>query len=85
VILKRRNKTYQTNQSREALISQYESYDDYIAAFEIKIVIHEALPKFFFFGLGLFFVIILNRPILNRIKAFNVFRLNIKPPETFPF
>lgn len=40
----KRNETYRTNQSRETLKSQYESYGDYIDALEIRIDIHEALP-----------------------------------------
>lgn len=42
--IEKRNETYRTNQSREALKSQYDSYDDYINALEIKIDIHEAAP-----------------------------------------
>lgn len=42
--IKKRNETYRTNQSREILKSQYESYNEYIEALEIKINIHEALP-----------------------------------------
>ncbi|MDR0920442.1 MAG: HAD-IIIC family phosphatase [Oscillospiraceae bacterium] len=40
----KRNDTYRTNQSREALKSKYDNYDEYIAALDIKIDIHEALP-----------------------------------------
>lgn len=42
--IEKRNETYRTNQSREALKSQYQSYDEYITALEIKMDIHEALP-----------------------------------------
>lgn len=42
--IEKRNETYRTNQSREILKSQYESYSEYIEALEIKIDIHEALP-----------------------------------------
>lgn len=42
--IKKRNETYRTNQSREALKSQYHSYSDYINALEMKIDIHEATP-----------------------------------------
>ena len=42
--IEKRNETYRTNQSRETLKSQYESYSEYIEALEIKIDIHEALP-----------------------------------------
>ena len=42
--IEKRNETYRTNQSRETLKSQYESYNEYIEALEIKIDIHEALP-----------------------------------------
>lgn len=42
--IEKRNETYRTNQSREALKSQYNSYVEYIAALEIKTDIHEALP-----------------------------------------
>lgn len=42
--IEKRNETYRTNQSRETLKSQYQSYDEYIAALEIKIDIHGALP-----------------------------------------
>ena len=41
--IENRNETYRTNQSRENLKSQYESYSEYIEALEIKIDIHEAL------------------------------------------
>ena len=41
--IEKRNETYRTNQSRETLKSQYESYSKYIEALEIKIDIHEAL------------------------------------------
>ncbi len=44
VNIEKRNETYRTNQFREALKSQYESYDDYINALEINIDIHEAIP-----------------------------------------
>ena len=42
--IEKRNETYRTNQSREALKSKYQSYDEYINALEIKMDIHEALP-----------------------------------------
>lgn len=42
--IEKRNKTYRTNQSRETLKSQYKSYDEYIAALEMKTDIHEVLP-----------------------------------------
>ena len=42
--IEKRNETYRTNQSREVLKSQYNSYGEYIAALEIKTDIHEALP-----------------------------------------
>ena len=42
--IENRNGTYRTNQSRETLKSQYNSYDEYIVALEIKTDIHEALP-----------------------------------------
>lgn len=44
VDIEKRNETYRTNQSREALKSLHQNYDDYIAALEIMIDIHEALP-----------------------------------------
>lgn len=40
----KRNETYRTNQYRENLKAQYDSYGEYIAALEIKTDIHEALP-----------------------------------------
>jgi FkbH-like protein len=40
----KRNETYRTNQSRESMKSQYDSYADYITALEIKTDIHEATP-----------------------------------------
>lgn len=40
----KRNDTYRTNQSREALKDDYNNYDEYIAALDIKTDIHEALP-----------------------------------------
>lgn len=40
--IEKRNETYHTNQSREALKSKYKNYADYIYALEIKIDIHEA-------------------------------------------
>lgn len=43
-VIEKRNETYRTNQSREVLKSQYESYADYINALEIKMDIHPALP-----------------------------------------
>lgn len=42
--IERRNATYRTNLFREELKIQYKSYDDYIAALEIKLSIHEAVP-----------------------------------------
>jgi len=45
--IKKRNETYRTNQSREALKSKYQTYSEYISALEIKIDIHEALPMEF--------------------------------------
>ncbi|MDR3046758.1 MAG: HAD-IIIC family phosphatase [Bacteroidales bacterium] len=42
--IEKRNETYRTNQSREALKTQYDSYTDYINALEVKIDIHEAAP-----------------------------------------
>jgi len=42
--IKKRNETYHTNQTREALKSQYDSYADYINALDIKLYIHEAVP-----------------------------------------
>ena len=42
--IEKRNETYRTNQFREALKSQYDNYNEYITALEIKIDIHEALP-----------------------------------------
>ncbi len=42
--IEKRNETYRTNQSRETLKAQYDSYGEYIAALEIKTDIHEALP-----------------------------------------
>jgi FkbH-like protein len=42
--IEKRNETYRTNQSRETLISQCENYDEYIAALEVKIDIHQSLP-----------------------------------------
>lgn len=42
--IEKRAETYRTNQSRETLKSQYESYSEYIEALEIKMDIHEALP-----------------------------------------
>jgi len=42
--IEKRNKTYRTNQSRETLKLQYQSYDEYIVALKIKTDIHEALP-----------------------------------------
>jgi FkbH-like protein len=42
--IEKRNETYRTNQSREALKSQYNNYDEYITDLEITIDIHEALP-----------------------------------------
>ena len=44
VDIEKRNETYRTNKSRESLKSQYESYSEYVAALEIKMDIHEALP-----------------------------------------
>ena len=40
----KRNETYRTNEFREELRAKYIDYVDYIAALEIKIDIHEALP-----------------------------------------
>lgn len=34
--IEKRNETYRTNQSREALKTQYKSYDEYVAALKIK-------------------------------------------------
>ncbi len=42
--IEKRNETYRTNKFRESLKSQYKSYEEYIAALEIKTDIHEALP-----------------------------------------
>lgn len=42
--IEKRYETYQTNQSREILKSQYESYSEYIEALETMIDIHKALP-----------------------------------------
>ncbi len=42
--IEKRNETYRTNQSRETLKSQYQSYDEYIAALKMKMDIHVALP-----------------------------------------
>ena len=42
--IEKRNETYRTNQFRETLKAQYDSYSEYIAALEIKADIHEALP-----------------------------------------
>jgi FkbH-like protein len=42
--IENRNATYRTNQFREELKAQYESYDAYIDALEIKLCIHEASP-----------------------------------------
>ena len=42
--IEKRNTTYQTNRFREELKAQYETYDAYIAALEIKLCIHEATP-----------------------------------------
>ena len=41
--IEKRNKTYQTNQSREILKSQYNSYNDFIKALEVKIDIQKAV------------------------------------------
>lgn len=40
--IEKRNATYRTNLFREELKAQYRSYDDYIAALEMKLSIHEA-------------------------------------------
>ena len=40
----KRNKTYRTNGLREELKTKYTDYADYIAALEIKMDIHEAVP-----------------------------------------
>lgn len=40
----KRNETYRTNEFREELKEKYTHYADYIAALEIKMDIHEALP-----------------------------------------
>jgi FkbH-like protein len=42
--IEKRNETYRTNQFRETLKAEYNSYGEYIAALEIKMDIHEALP-----------------------------------------
>lgn len=42
--VEKRNETYRTKQSREALKSQYDSYSDYINALDIKIDIHVTAP-----------------------------------------
>lgn len=42
--IEKRNKTYQTNHSRANLKAKYDNYSDYIAALEIKMDIHQALP-----------------------------------------
>ena len=42
--IEKRIETYQTNQSRKNLKVQYENYNEYIEALEIKVDIHEALP-----------------------------------------
>lgn len=42
--IEKRNATYQTNQSREALKSQFDTYNDYINALEIKVDIHKVMP-----------------------------------------
>ncbi len=44
VDIEKRNETYRTDKSREALESQYDSFVDYINALEIKMNIHEATP-----------------------------------------
>lgn len=40
--IEKRNETYRTNQSREALKAQYDNYSEYINALEIKMDVHEA-------------------------------------------
>lgn len=40
----KRNETYRTNEFREELKAKYTDYADYIAALEIKMDIHEAVP-----------------------------------------
>ena len=42
--IQKRNETYRTNGLREELKAKYTDYADYIAALEIKIDIHEAMP-----------------------------------------
>jgi len=42
--IEKRNESYQTNQFRESLKAQYNSYEDYINALEIKLDIHKAMP-----------------------------------------
>ncbi len=42
--IEKRNETYHTNQTRETLKSQYDSYVDYINALDIKFDIREAVP-----------------------------------------
>lgn len=42
--IEKRNETYHTTQIREGFKSKYNSYDEYIAALNVKIDIHEANP-----------------------------------------
>lgn len=42
--IEKRNATYQTNQSREALKLQFDTYNDYINALAIKVDIHKVMP-----------------------------------------
>lgn len=43
-IIEQRNRTYRTNKQREFLKSEYQNFNDYLQALEMKIDIHQALP-----------------------------------------
>jgi len=43
--IEKRTQTYRTNLSREILKNEYDKYDDYLNALEIKIDIHEIVPS----------------------------------------
>lgn len=43
-IIEQRNRTYRTNQQRESLKSEFQNFNDYLEALEMKIDIHQALP-----------------------------------------
>lgn len=42
--VKHRNDTYKTNEQRELLKAEYQSFDEYLRGLEMKIDIHESLP-----------------------------------------